>query len=393
MNNGAFGENFPYTNFHDLNLDWILKVIKKFEDNYSSITKQAEEAKEEIETAKDTAISQIERAIHLEDRRIIILGDSYGTRTYSGNTYADMIKSYLGLSDTQFYFQAVGGASFSNSSENLNYTGVLSNMNIPESETITDIYVQCGANDNFYSFSEVLAGVSAFGDYCKANYPRANVWLFACGLTISSEALLSRKSTMIAFKEGSIDKVALIENSDTVLMNSTLLETDRCHPNGDGLRWLAWNFCHAIMTGYCYDNEYTLTTAQLSPECTIDDMAVSIISYASGRLGVYRHNGILEVTSLPFLDIGMNAYNVEFSSANYIHVTMDNCVGLPSRQIEYPCYITTQDGKMYPATFQYKSKLEGGTIVYDLVIRPRCAFALGENQSHLYVYILGTLID
>ncbi len=29
MNNGAFGEHFPYTNFHDLNLDWIIKEIKQ----------------------------------------------------------------------------------------------------------------------------------------------------------------------------------------------------------------------------------------------------------------------------------------------------------------------------------------------------------------------------
>lgn len=34
MNNGAFGEHFPYTNFHDLNLDWIIGIIKDFSDNY-----------------------------------------------------------------------------------------------------------------------------------------------------------------------------------------------------------------------------------------------------------------------------------------------------------------------------------------------------------------------
>lgn len=34
MNNGAFGENFPYTNFHDLNLDWIIKTIKTLNDKF-----------------------------------------------------------------------------------------------------------------------------------------------------------------------------------------------------------------------------------------------------------------------------------------------------------------------------------------------------------------------
>ena len=37
MNNGAFGENFPYTNFHDLNTDWIIKIAKDFLDQYTNI--------------------------------------------------------------------------------------------------------------------------------------------------------------------------------------------------------------------------------------------------------------------------------------------------------------------------------------------------------------------
>ena len=34
MNIGAFGENFPYTNFHDLNLDWIIQWIKELNDKF-----------------------------------------------------------------------------------------------------------------------------------------------------------------------------------------------------------------------------------------------------------------------------------------------------------------------------------------------------------------------
>lgn len=37
MNNGAFGENFPYTNFHNLNMDWIIKIAKDFLDQYTHI--------------------------------------------------------------------------------------------------------------------------------------------------------------------------------------------------------------------------------------------------------------------------------------------------------------------------------------------------------------------
>ena len=37
MNTGAFGENFPYTNFHNLNMDWIVKIAKDFLDQYTNI--------------------------------------------------------------------------------------------------------------------------------------------------------------------------------------------------------------------------------------------------------------------------------------------------------------------------------------------------------------------
>ena len=36
MNIGAFGENFPYTNFHDLNLDWILKTLKELKEQWQN---------------------------------------------------------------------------------------------------------------------------------------------------------------------------------------------------------------------------------------------------------------------------------------------------------------------------------------------------------------------
>ena len=49
MNIGAFGENFPYTNFHDLNLDWILKTMKESLKEVQDGVKTIDEAKQDIE--------------------------------------------------------------------------------------------------------------------------------------------------------------------------------------------------------------------------------------------------------------------------------------------------------------------------------------------------------
>ena len=59
MNSGAFGENFPYSNFHDLNMDWIIKIAKDFLDQYTHIQEIIEQGKEDIETLTESGIEQI----------------------------------------------------------------------------------------------------------------------------------------------------------------------------------------------------------------------------------------------------------------------------------------------------------------------------------------------
>lgn len=48
MNNGAFGERFPYTNFHDLNLDWIIKELKQIINDEEQQNTNIEELKEKV---------------------------------------------------------------------------------------------------------------------------------------------------------------------------------------------------------------------------------------------------------------------------------------------------------------------------------------------------------
>ena len=59
MNAGIFGEGFPYSNFHDLNMDWIIKIAKDFLDQYTHIQEIIEQGKEDIETLTESGIEQI----------------------------------------------------------------------------------------------------------------------------------------------------------------------------------------------------------------------------------------------------------------------------------------------------------------------------------------------
>lgn len=74
MNGGAVGENFPYTNFHDLNMDWVIKIAKDFLDQYThiqetinngldSLTNKAEELTALLDEWYRTHNAQLEQLI------------------------------------------------------------------------------------------------------------------------------------------------------------------------------------------------------------------------------------------------------------------------------------------------------------------------------------------
>ena len=60
MNTGAFGEGFPYTNFHDLNMDWIIKIAKDFLDQYTHIQEIIEQGKTDINNLTESGLTQLE---------------------------------------------------------------------------------------------------------------------------------------------------------------------------------------------------------------------------------------------------------------------------------------------------------------------------------------------
>lgn len=67
MNTGAFGEGFPYTNFHDLNMDWIIKIAKDFLDQYTHIQEIISNGEESIQTLTDSCLEQLQnKADNLE---------------------------------------------------------------------------------------------------------------------------------------------------------------------------------------------------------------------------------------------------------------------------------------------------------------------------------------
>lgn len=78
MNSGAFGENFPYTNFHELNTDWLIKVAKEFLDKYTVLQETIDGGIEGISNASEEAIATLQET---KDHILEILDQWYVEHT------------------------------------------------------------------------------------------------------------------------------------------------------------------------------------------------------------------------------------------------------------------------------------------------------------------------
>lgn len=84
-------DNFPYTNFHEMNLDWMIKIAKDFLDQYTSIQETITTGLESINTAKSEAIASLnDRA----DVLTTLLNEWYDTHSEDiANELADALQS------------------------------------------------------------------------------------------------------------------------------------------------------------------------------------------------------------------------------------------------------------------------------------------------------------
>lgn len=63
----SFQEGFPYTNFHDLNLDWIIKIVKDFLDQYTHIQQIISDGETSITNLTTEGLQQLQdKADNLE---------------------------------------------------------------------------------------------------------------------------------------------------------------------------------------------------------------------------------------------------------------------------------------------------------------------------------------
>lgn len=96
MNTGAFGEGFPYTNFHDLNMDWIIKIAKDFLDQYTHIQQTIEEGLEGLDNKYNTLQALLDEWYNTHSEDIATqLADALNELNEWYNTHSEDIATEL----------------------------------------------------------------------------------------------------------------------------------------------------------------------------------------------------------------------------------------------------------------------------------------------------------
>lgn len=227
----------------------------------------------------------------LSERAFIMISDSYGNRTNaSSETFFDIFGTALGLDSDHLYHAATGSASFYNTTPSLKFLTTLQGITVTDPNKITDVVVIGGSNDAAQTEANTRSAIAEFKNYVRSTYPNAKITLFPCGLTFTTSGMPYVMKRMLPAWQGCCDiKVGYVPNAEYLLKNTKLLESDYCHPNGDGVNLIGnalinWAYGNGVNAEHYIDLENNFTAEQTT------GTALTVTS-TTNHLNMRRRNG------------------------------------------------------------------------------------------------------
>lgn len=264
--------NFPYTDFHNLNLDWILETTKdlntKWDDYHTQWQKWQADVQNYIDNldyigAIDAYLDGLKNSGELSDiidtwltdYGLITIGDSYG----EGYTPDGMVKPWCDIlhetyfSDASFYVnKSLGGSGFgANTRFSKLLAQAIATLTDKQKKQVKYVVVAGGWNDQFIAASTVNAGIKDVIDLMP-QLPNATLyigWIATPIIGFTTLAKVKAYNEIKTLYETYWGKFKFLSGADSALRWTGVLASDNIHPNASGQASIA-DMIYKAMDGY-----------------------------------------------------------------------------------------------------------------------------------------------
>lgn len=189
---------------------------------------------------------------------LVIISDSYGVgNSYPTDpitSYAEYMKTYLGLTNDTFYNNSWGGSGFAHVSYDKKFLTLVNECNTNLSQdrrnSVTHVLLAGGYNDQFNTETEVKNGIIETTNRAHEVFPNAQIYVAFIGWRTNGNNLFDVARYYIE-ASGICKYAKFIVNSNNILRGDTI-SGDNIHPNEQGYIDLAQYLITGLHNGVCY---------------------------------------------------------------------------------------------------------------------------------------------
>lgn len=396
--------NFPYTDFHNLNLDWLLETVKdldtKWDDYYTQWNKWQTNVQNYIDnldyiSAIDNYLNALKASGELSniidtwliEYGIITIGDSYG----EGYTPDGMVKPWCDIlheqyfSDASFYVnKSKGGSGFG---ANTHFSALLSeaiaSLSDKQKKQVKYVVVAGGWNDQFIASSTVNSGIKDT-IALMSQLPNATLyigWIATPIIGFTSVAKVKAYNEIKTLYETYWGKFKFLSGADSALRWTSVLASDNIHPNSSGQASIA-DMVYKAMGGYAAWNrsgEFALDGFG----CTLNDYKMPVVLTNTNAHCSFSHvASFLDLAFSPVKNFTKAAVKVMSHNISFVNEqSICNCNAIVHDKSGYHQCMAVLTINPFDAT-----QVDSGAIYLKLVDISNNGYATYTNVDEIQLY-------
>lgn len=178
-------------------------------------------------------------------KKLMVITDSYGNQLDSNNkSFIDLIAETLNITCSKI---AVSGGS-------IHAGEIEAAVSAYSGSTDFDtVLILTGANDETNSDieSSIISGMQSLVTTINSKFNSPAIFCMCPGMTFDSTYYTASRMALARWFKNAcrVCNIKYVDNSQYILCATTRLKSDKCHPNDEGIKWLAHYACDYIVNG------------------------------------------------------------------------------------------------------------------------------------------------